>query len=109
MGENSVRIVLPPFWKGVYSKRKEFVSNKEITILKLFYLHSEKRIYTKMNEFAPLRTEPPNPLDVFIWCHYENMPILNILKSLPPKKWKFWMKNSDTFQISAPNIYLCTR
>ena len=24
MGGNSAKIILPPFWKGVYSKRKEF-------------------------------------------------------------------------------------
>ena len=29
------------------------------------------------------------------------MPILNILKSLPPKNENFRMKNSDIFQISA--------
>ena len=36
--------------------------------------------------------------------HYENMPILNILKSLPPKNENFQMKNSGIFQISALNI-----
>ena len=29
--------------------------------------------------------------------HYENKPILNILKSLPPKNENFQMKNSDIF------------
>ena len=32
------------------------------------------------------------------------MPILNLLKSLPPKNENFQMKNSDIFQISALNI-----
>ena len=33
------------------------------------------------------------------------MPILNIMKSLPPKNENFQMKNSYSFHISAPNIY----
>ena len=32
------------------------------------------------------------------------MPILNIMKSLPPKNKKFQMKNSYIFYISAQNI-----
>ena len=36
--------------------------------------------------------------------HYENMPIQNRLKTLPPKKLKFSDKNSGILHISAQNI-----
>ena len=36
--------------------------------------------------------------------HYENRPILNILKISPPKTEIFQIKNSDIFYISAQNI-----
>ena len=36
--------------------------------------------------------------------HYENKPIQNILKILPPKIERFQMKNSKNFHISAQNI-----
>ena len=36
--------------------------------------------------------------------HYENKPIQNILKILPPKNESFQMKNSKIFHISAQNI-----
>ena len=36
--------------------------------------------------------------------HYEKQAYSNILKILPPKKWKFLDKNSDIFHIFAKNI-----
>ena len=36
--------------------------------------------------------------------HYENKPIQNVLKILPPKIESFQMKNSKSFHISAQNI-----
>ena len=36
--------------------------------------------------------------------HYENKPIQNILKILPPKNESFQVKNSKIFHISAQNI-----
>ena len=36
--------------------------------------------------------------------HYENKPIQNILKILPPKNESFQMKYSKMFHISAQNI-----
>ena len=38
------------------------------------------------------------------WYPLRKRAYLNILKILPPKKWKFSDKNSDTFLISAQNI-----
>ena len=46
-------------------------------------------------------TEILQAIRCHILWHYENMPILNILKSLPPTNENFRMKNSDIFQISA--------
>ena len=46
----------------------------------------------------------PFPRLQFIWAVLQKHAYSNIMKFLPPKKWKFLDRNSDTFHISAVTI-----
>ena len=111
-GEETVPKLLPPFSKGIYTKRKGLAALgvnsfllKQTTFSKGLGLQNCKQAVTNFLSLVTMANNLQSNLFMpTLYTTLRKYAYSNILNITPPKTESFQIKNSDNFQIYAQNM-----